>query len=266
MKPTIANGIYGHYHAIHFGIYNRELIEAVVAKIPNALENYFGSNQVYMFDIAEDGEFIAWVLTQYDEEQIRSLISRRITKIVEKWKKNGKDFFAPTVASNPQLPRSNYRFPLFHNALKHPIARGGSDDIALGFEFNQLFTGFDYKIPVQMMECFGYSLKKGMNSKKLISKFGTGMVEEMTGKPMNVIERMNRKAFAEKFYQLIDELETGMQAAYVENTLIYRKNNAVHSETWEERKMRLENLDKERAELKANTFEKVKELRQKFGV
>ena len=271
MTPTIANGIYGHYHAIHFGIYNRDLIEAVVAKIPNALENYFRSNQIYMFDIAEDGEFIAWTLPQYDEDQIRSLISRRVIKIVEKWKKAGKEFFAPTAASNPQLPRSSYRFPLYHN-METTIAfiargiLGIAVDIAPKFEFNQFFTGFDYKIPVQMMECFGYSLKKGMDSKKLISKFGTEMVEEMTGTPRNVIEQMNRKAFAEKFYQLIDGLEKEMKTTLEKSRAIYRKNNAVHSETWEERKVRLENLDKEQAELKANTFEKVKKLRQKFGV
>lgn len=245
---------------VHFGIYNRDLAEAVVKTMPKTINNYWQYNQDYKFDIADDGEFVAYTYDYIGADKIRSLIHSRLAKYIKKTKNSHKDFISNDLYDGYRL-RPSYRYSSAYDWNTMFVI---TSDIAPGYAFNTYFTAPNYKISRSMFECFVNSLKKGMTQTALTEKYGQEMVSEMIGQPFNPIQQMNVKLFENEFNALIKNYE--MVSKKIREASRNELKGHDFEETPAERDNRLLRMDKAIKVEQEMTFEKVQELRKKFGV
>ncbi len=258
---------------VHFGTYNQDLIEAVVAYIPFSVNGYLYKGHPYYFDVADDGEFVGYVPNgdASSEIKIKSLIARRLNDVI---KSMGEDdsfncdrdgIFCKIDGKRNYLRHpSRYSEVYEWTAHKNMVA-----DLAPGVRFNLNYDVKPFNVSKELVECFVVSLQKGTTIRDLENDFGKEMTAEMIGVPRNPVQQMQWKEFTMEFTKILEEMNERIKDQNSALVKLNQKYNWVGNLTKEEEHFKhscILSFNKECCKIKEFFLEKIAGLREKFGV
>ena len=193
---------------IHTGIYNFDLIQAIVERLPYTVNDYFKKTD-HSFVILSDGELV--IQSHREGQNLLKIISNRILKITKMWEEDiefsERNFRGWRVFSGPNYPQKDIE--TIHELSYYPASVGkswkssrGRDDLAdylfpLSCYWNDFVS--KYSVNPALVEIAGKSLKSGYTKEKLVKEYGEELVNKAFGRKLNPIEVFNNEQIQKEF-------------------------------------------------------------------